>query len=247
MSKNSPHIQALNQYLDGELDARDMSRVERMLKQNSEMRKHLAELYRTRSLFRQAHQDTRDGTNPKARPTRSGLYTKALAAGLLLTLGVIIGWTLHPTDYYFRSSMAYVPEGTIAIHPVTATTNSENKVRTVFHITSADPKKLKDALDKAEGLLEYYANAGRSVQLEIIANAGGLNLLRADVSPQLARVQAMQKKYKNLSFLACQKTLKRLKQEKGIDARLLPDVIVVPSALDMIIERMEKGWSYIQA
>jgi len=55
------------------------------------------------------------------------------------------------------------------------------------------------------------------------------------------------RKYSNLSFLACQKTLQRLKLEHGIDAPLLPEVLVVPSALDEIVNRLEKGWSYIQA
>ena len=121
-----------------------------------------------------------------------------------------------------------------------------NEVRIILHITSGDPKKLDVALNKAETLMNQYHALNKRLILEILVNAEGLRLVRVDTSPYRERIYTMQKRHANISFLACNNTIKRLKWEKGVEAKLLPGVIVVPSALDKIVTRLQEGWGYIK-
>ena len=116
----------------------------------------------------------------------------------------------------------------------------------VLHIATDDPARVNAALDDAEDLLKTYSSSHRKVRLEVIANAEGINLLRAGYSPYAARIEAMTKRYDNIAFLACRRAIDRMRT-KGVDVHLIPDVKVVPEALDAIVSRLRKGWVYIRA
>jgi hypothetical protein len=47
-------------------------------------------------------------------------------------------------------------------------------------------------------------------------------------------------------FVACQNTIDRLKSERGISAKLLPEAVVIDSAVAQIMRRQQQGWAYIQ-
>ena len=51
--------------------------------------------------------------------------------------------------------------------------------RVMLHLDSAAPAKMQAVLDQAERLLDEAEQQGRAMQLEVIANSRGLNLLRA--------------------------------------------------------------------
>ena len=119
-------------------------------------------------------------------------------------------------------------------------------IKAVLHVRSANPYKLNMALDNAEALMQRYKNQNKQLVLEILVNAEGLALVRADSSLFRTRIRQMQSRYTTLSFLACNKTIKRLRRETGINPKLLPGVVIVPSALDQITNRLEKGWGYIK-
>ena len=63
---------------------------------------------------------------------------------------------------------------------------------------------------------------GNQLDLEIIANARGLDLLRVDTTPFAARITELTEKYDNLSILDCSRAIKRL-QDLGIKVKLVPD------------------------
>jgi intracellular sulfur oxidation DsrE/DsrF family protein len=115
----------------------------------------------------------------------------------------------------------------------------------IVHVGSSNPVRLKTALDETESLLDSYRRSNRKLQVEIVANGGGVDLLRADVSPYAKRIGMMQEKYPNLDFMACAQTIKKL-QEKGVDVKLLPHTGVASSALDQITLRLKQDWVYIK-
>jgi intracellular sulfur oxidation DsrE/DsrF family protein len=47
-------------------------------------------------------------------------------------------------------------------------------------------------------------------------------------------------------FVACQNTIDRLKREQGVIAQLLPEAVVIDSAVAQIMRRQQQGWAYIQ-
>jgi hypothetical protein len=85
----------------------------------------------------------------------------------MLAIGVIAGWS---ASRLLDSSPAPI---------VAAATNPDTWL---LHVASSDPARMQLALDRAESLTTGSgAAAGRRV--EIVANEGGLNLLRSDMTP----------------------------------------------------------------
>ncbi|MDX1487832.1 MAG: hypothetical protein R3268_06515, partial [Acidiferrobacterales bacterium] len=118
--------------------------------------------------------------------------------------------------------------------------------RVLFHVSSTDSARMKATLDEVENVLDLYRQAGQQVRVEVLSNGPGLNLLRAATSPYPERIERMMRAYKNLTFVACQNTIDRLRREEGIQARLLPGTTVTESGVAEILRRQQQGWNYIQ-
>ena len=110
----------------------------------------------------------------------------------------------------------------------------------ILHISNSNPTRLKAALDETEGLLNNYKRANRNIQVEVIANKQGVDLLRTNFSPYKERISLMQEKYPNLSFMVCGQTINKLKNE-GNKVELLPHTGVATSAADQINKRLHQG------
>jgi len=112
-------------------------------------------------------------------------------------------------------------------------------------VSSSDPVRFGAALDGVERLLRTSRAEGRVVQVEIVANTEGLNLLRADRSPYAARLRHLAHRYDNVRILACSRTIEKFRL-MGVDVRLLPEAEVIPGALEQIVTRLQEGWVYIK-
>lgn len=233
---HTPH-RLLNALLDGELAAGEAERLARTLERNPVLRQRLDELRRVRHLTRLALEREEALVRPPRRRFSAGA---AVAAGALLALGFAAGWWTGAAGG-IRTPSAHAALG------ITPSAIATEEARVILHLASANAAKMDQALDKAEEMLESHARAGRPLRLELIVNGAGLALLRADISPARERINTLQQRYANVAFLACRKTIEQLKLQQGIAAPLLPQVIVVPSALDQIVERLQSGWSYVQA
>ena len=102
-------------------------------------------------------------------------------------------------------------------------------------------------LNTAEKLLKKYASDSHGTEIEVVANASAIKMLRSGYSPYAERVSALQEKYFNLTFLACKDAMDHVRELENLedDVNLLPDVEVTPSALEHILERMNEGWVYL--
>ena len=85
----------------------------------------------------------------------------------------------------------------------------------------------------------------KPIELEVIANAGGLDLFREEASPYAMRIQQLSEQYPNVKFIACTNAIERLR-EKGIEPHLIKSVHRGPTALDQVVKRMNDGWTYIK-
>jgi len=231
----------LNAWLDGELSERDASRQERLFKQNPVLRRHADELHDVRRLVRRAFPQQELSTGGK-KPWRTRL-SWSLAAGIVLCLGFALGWVLHPSATTHLDPVL-TARGAFVLRTALATSNHPN---ILVHISSDQHKSLMAALDETEKLLQHYQQLNHHVRLEVVANGGGIKLLRDDShSPYAARIRQLQNRYKNLTFLACRNTLDLLREKRGGQPQLMPSVVVGPSALEHVIQRLEEGWAYIK-
>jgi intracellular sulfur oxidation DsrE/DsrF family protein len=129
-----------------------------------------------------------------------------------------------------------------------ASATSQNGLkRVILHLNTSSPARFEKALTTAEQLLKKYANENNGAEIEVVANASAIKLLRSGYSPFAARVRALQEKYFNLTFLACKDAMDHVREIEDLksDVRLLPGVEVTPSALEHILERMNEGWVYL--
>jgi len=160
----------------------------------------------------------------------------AAAAALFLPAGFLAGWlaqSLHTGP---------ATEGPLA-GGITLPAQARVHLNTVFHIDVGDRALMGDMLDRAEAVLTAYA--GQDVQVEVVANASGLDLLRADTSVFANRVRRMMDEYENLAFVACANSIKRLR-EQGVDVPLIDRTHTRETAIDHVIERLQQGWTYIK-
>jgi intracellular sulfur oxidation DsrE/DsrF family protein len=115
----------------------------------------------------------------------------------------------------------------------------------LLHIDSGSPQKMLDVLDQAERYLNQAEAQGRALQLEVVANSHGLNLLRAGYSPYSERIAQMRQRHANLQFIACSQSVARFTSE-GQRVVLLPAATTAPTAVGEIVSRLQQGWTYVR-
>jgi len=123
---------------------------------------------------------------------------------------------------------------------------ADSTAKVLIHVSQADAARSPETLDEIENLVRFYREQHQSARVEVVINAGGLDLVRADTTRFAERIRRMQRDYDNLTFAACQNTIDRLKREHGITARLLPGVTVIDSGVAQIMRRQQQGWAYIR-
>ncbi|MDV3239004.1 MAG: hypothetical protein LOY58_09160 [Gammaproteobacteria bacterium] len=235
----------LSAFVDNQLDADEKSRILGAINADDALNHRACELRRLRELVQHAYDTPPPPPSRRARIDGNRGWRQAFAASLLLALGGAFGWVGHAQQQEPNLQAMYINEQKAFQTASLAQTPVKGERRILLHISSAEPEKLEKALDTAEELLVTYRRLHQPVELELVANAGGLNLLLADVSPFADRVRTLQREYDNLTFLACQTAMDQLRREKHLNPQLVPEAIITPSALEEILLRLQQGWMYI--
>jgi len=225
----------LNAFVDNQIDADEKGRAYPLINADEELNRKVCELRKISDLVRLAYDA------PPA-PTESRRHTYGLkrrltplVAPAVLIIGVTLGWSLRTLWVPINPSQETT---TIA-----ATSGLTTKV--LFHLDNGDRAHMHQVLQEAQRLLARYQADHRLAKVEILADGPGLALLRQHMSPFAAQIAELQMRYPNLIFAACQDTINRLEQHKGIEPHLLPQAIIVPSAIAEIVRLQHHGWTYI--
>jgi uncharacterized protein len=116
---------------------------------------------------------------------------------------------------------------------------AQNKnAKIVFDITSKDTLAHQTVMRHIKGLSEAYPNT----QLEVVVYGGALPMLMTEKSTEAKKIQELVQN-KNISFRACEGTMKRNNVTKN---QLLPGVATVPDAIMEIVQKQGEGWGYIK-
>jgi len=235
---DAPTPEYLNAFLDGELTADERAHVMTLLESDPAFKARACEMRTLKEMVKGAYGEVPVAPGRIRRPTFYGV-PQALAAGVLLALGLGAGWmardfSASPSGY---DRLAGLPAGYQAI----ALSEQVDSGKIILHLDSGEPGRLGNVLDLAEKLLDRQPSA----RIEIVANSYGLDLLRADVTPLRERIEGMARRHANLSFVACGQTVARLKRE-GVRVNLLPVAHTASSAINEIMTRMGQGWVYVK-
>jgi len=248
MSEHSISEEELNAFLDGQLGEKENSRVLSAINRDQTLSHRVSELRQLRGLVQHAYQQPPKPPSAKVEKTAvKGVryQVAAVAACLFLCVGSVFGWLAHEGVSANAENVAQVVYEDSNIRSVSNQQLPITSKNVILHLISSDPARLTAALDQAESLLSEYKANNKRLHLEVIANGGGLDLMRTDVSLYQDRIKSIAEKYDNVRFLACAKAIRRL-QENGVDVELLPEIQIAPSALEQIIFRMQDGWQYIK-
>jgi intracellular sulfur oxidation DsrE/DsrF family protein len=227
-------------FVDDEIDTHDRAEIMEAVRKDEKLACRVCELLQLKDSVRLAYREPPQSDHANKRwqtSHKTGLSIKTAAAVVLFTVGSVTGWLLH-TQQGLTSA---TPAAKIA---QMAPAEKEYK-RVILHVSTADPARLGQALDDAELLLSGYKDQPEMVQLEVVANTEGLTLLRADTSPYVERIRRLAQEYDNISFLACSRTIEKLRM-KGINVHLVPEAMVIPGALEEIVDKLQEGWVYIR-
>jgi intracellular sulfur oxidation DsrE/DsrF family protein len=217
----------LSAFADGELEADEENRIFTLSEQCPELDARLCQQRKLKELVQHAY---RDLPRPRRRDGHGGssrnLLGLAAAAVLLLAVGLAGGWFAgRSADGAGAPTAAAIP-------------TSQNTW--LLHVASADPARMQLALDRAEELMAAGPlSAPRRV--EIVANEGGLDLLRSDRTPFAERIRALAEQ--DVLFFACSRAIERL-EERGVRVVLVPEADTRYSALDRVVMRLQEGWTY---
>ena len=235
----------LNAFIDGELSADQQAELLEAMRDDAELARQACELGQLKARLRLAYAQP---PRPRRRVAANVKASwRAIAAGAaLLAVGLVSGWLLHAgAPEHSGDGNRFVvldPQGR-GQQPATA---DEDETRIVFHLTNPDPAVAGELLEEVEGMLKAYEVDHRPMRVEIVSHGEGLDLLREGLSQHEARIHQMAARYANLTFVACKNTMDRLRVERGIEVKLIPDAEVIDSGVDHVVKRQKEGWSYIR-
>lgn len=231
----------LNAYVDGELSNQQQARMLELMQQDQEVARQVRETKQLKNWLQLAYADPPKNTTARVAPVRVQTFLPWVAAVLLVCGGALIGWLAHPVA---------PPERLVVLDgagrgqaPATA---DSPETRIAFHLTSPEQTVAGELLDEVETMLVSYEQQGRPLRVEIISNGEGLGLLRERLTAHRDRIARMAERYDNLTFVACLNTVERLRNEQGIEVRLVPGAQVTRSGVTRVVRRQREGWAYIR-
>ena len=240
----------LGSCIDGELVASERLAIHSRALSDESLRRSLCDLATVKQLVHDAYATEAPGVRARpARVRRAALLASSWAAALAL------GWAGHlwlggggapppaaiataPLD---SQSFVVGAEGPSAAQLAAATGNG----RAIVHLGTSDPIAVRAALRTASALLAARRADDSALEVEIVANSSGLDLLRAGVSGFDEDLAALRRQHPQLRLIACNQSIDRAR-ERGERVVLAPGVIVAPSALDQVVARLHVGWVYLR-
>jgi len=118
-----------------------------------------------------------------------------------------------------------------------------------LQISDDTPDKMTAVLNVAANISRYYSGVGEEVEIRIVAFNAGLNMLRTDRSPVLARLKSISESLPNVAFEACGNTRETMARNEGKKPEEIPiyaNARIVQAGVVSLIELSEKGWTIVR-
>lgn len=241
--------ESLNAFIDGEFDVAESEALMARMRDDADLAQRVGTLRSLQSMVRVAYAEPPRVRNWRDATTPQKQFVQRCAFGcLILIAGLSGGWLLHSLESQRAGASPTFSTSPALSRNSFATVSLQREAdpdKVMLHIDSAEPAKMRTVLDQAEIFLDQAEKQGRVIQLEVIANSHGLNLLRENISPYADRIARMKERHANLQFVACGQSVARFKGE-GQRVELLPAAQTAPTAISEIITRLQQGWTYVR-
>jgi intracellular sulfur oxidation DsrE/DsrF family protein len=232
----------LNAYLDNQLDSEERSVLLEALRRDQDLAARVCKLQKVQDMVQLAYHNVATEQSSGRPGHRWQLYfAQAATALLILGLGLTIGWYSNNALNRPASLFELAQSAQIATQP-----QPNDELKLMLHVNSDDPHRLKNVLDEAEYLLNTSSQDHRKIRIEILTNGKGLKLLQKNNSEYAQKVSSLSQDYQNVQFMACRIAINRYRKEHGVSIQLLPNVQIVPSAMEEALSRQREGWTYLR-
>jgi uncharacterized protein len=111
--------------------------------------------------------------------------------------------------------------------------------KVIFHIDEPSKGRAEQVFMNILNLLNDLGDS--KVEVELLANGGGVRALTKEIEAQSNQVEALSKR--GVRFVACQNSLNHLQMQRE---ELLDFVEVVPAGVSELVIRQNEGWAYIR-
>ncbi|WP_455235423.1 hypothetical protein [Thiogranum longum] len=229
--------QMLGAFVDGQLDSANCALIIKAVENDPEVRERLYQLRRAKDLMKLGFDNAQPPRRPMQEP-KTSLRTR-LSFGIaasLVTAAVGFGTGI----FGYSLSMQLAEKSSTQ---VLANASQQYADRVVLHISDSDPEHFGAALAYTKEFLKTHQKQGS--EIEVVANAGGLDLMREGISPYERQVIELMRDHNNVHFIACANGIRSLKN-KGIQPGIIEEIGTDETAMDHIISRLQDGWTYVK-
>ena len=244
MNENLFTDEQLNMFIDEQLDTAEKDLIHQAMLDDTTLRERVCQLKAVRELVGYAYENVPE---PKQENQTNRNYTRralqGIAASLLIGLGVITGWMVNDS---VRSTDRIASATDVFEYFKYKAPADRTGRKIIIHVTTGDIVAVNAALNEAEQLLASYQESGTPMQLDIITNKEGINMLRVGVSPYVDRIERIIDENESVSFYACQRSINKAVKKEGKNIVMLPHTVTTKTAQELISDRLDKGWVYIK-
>ena len=234
--------EVLNAFIDGELDHDERTQILSALRKDQHLTQRVCDLQKVRGLVQLAYSDETlpQAIHSKIKNDHAGPKYSFVAMSLIL-FGIFVGWKTSQSYYLEENVLNFAEE--VRDFPVHKNSNTWH---VMLHVSNNDPRRFNILLNETEYLLKTHKKNHQPIEIELLANGKGINLLKDKGSVLTEKLEQLTDKYPNLILSACGQTLARLEKDTGEKVTLLPGTNVVRSALYQVTKRQKEGWSYFR-
>ena len=225
----------ISAFVDNQVDVETRVAIVKAMDEDDELRDQVYRIRRAKDLIKLSY------ASSKPSEFRDKKFTKPFHRQCMMRIAaalsaVVIGLSAGFAGYnYGQNTMT---------GPSLAELAQQENQHIILHIDASDPKQFEATLAYTEKFLNEHESNGKA-QIEVVANAGAIDLLRADF-PMSKKVARIMDEHDNITFIACTNAINKLRAQ-GIDPTMVKDVKTEVAALTHIIERMNSGWTYVKA
>lgn len=227
-------------FVDDQLDFENREAIIKAMDEDKDLRDQVYDLRKTKDLMKLSFGDEKP---PETEPVEytNTLHSQCVARIAAAFTALAIGLGAGVTGYQYCVTSGHASH--TSAQNLAALTQHQGE-RIILHIDESDPVQFERTLAYTENFLEENKNNDK-VRIEVVANAGGIDLLRQDY-PLSNKVQSMMNEYDNITFIACTNAINRLRAQ-GFEPTMIKDVDTEKAVLTHIIERLNNGWTYVKA
>ena len=248
MNNNDTHEHNLYLLVDGQLDEASKKKLMDKVNTSPQLKQKLADISKVKELVSLAYaQETSRpvSSHGKSPSPYSSLFV-AVAASLIMGLGVMMGWMTHQHYSVAVPLLANADSAHAVSRPAISQEASIQNVRKfIIHVNFLNEAHLDSAMAETTSILNSYASVGIPVQMELAFNLQAVRMFDPQNIGQAQKVKALASRYDNLKLYACSESLDMYLGDFEMPADLSAfhsDRIVE----EMILERIDQGWIYIK-